>query len=657
MASITRAEALLVSGYGLVVGLSGTGGGDLDERIAATMERQLGLMGFSRSSPGLEGTAFEGMTPRQVLRSRNVAVVTVYAAVVPGAPVGTSFDVFVKAVSPSPDISLEGGILYTTELQIGPPSPFGGYNKKAIATARGPIFINPFAQEGTGTVSGQIGRVLGGGRIVSPLDLQIVLDNESFQRASDMTHAINNRFPAENGEGPTAHGRNRRVIEIGVPSAYREKASEFLNLLLHVQIDSGMPQEWAKRYSQALKAQPYLAEDLRWCLQALPQRAAVPFLRELYDSTERAPRMAAIRAGAGLGDPLVAPHLKRLAAEGSVEERVEAISMLGGLVAGPSVDTALLDQLEARELSVRIAAYEALAARAEQVQYQRYLDYLRSLPPAARATLSDRPIDAKSQLEMAGDTIQGVRRKQVEGKFVLDMVPRGEPLIYVTQQGRPRIVIFGTKAEVQRPVLVSVWPVRDEMELSGASGVEAASGGALPVASHKATIDRLVVVADSPTDDLRIMYRYPDSRDERGNVIRGATVTGKVSPDLASLIDFLAHTPSPDDPRPGLGMPYSEVVGALHAIQEAGAIDAAFAVEEDLLRAALTKAATVETAEDRPETRVEAERREKLRVFKAQKSPEAGVGAETGAERAPAAPEPPRSLVVPLPPPKVKEKK
>jgi hypothetical protein len=164
-------------------------------------------------------------------------------------------------------------------------------------------------------------------------------------------------------------------------------------------------------------------------------------------------------------------------------------------------------------------------------------------------------------------------------------------------------------------------------------------------------MDRLVLVANSAEEDLRIMYRYPDARDERGNVTPGITVTGKVPADLASVIEFLAHTPTPDDPRPGLGMPYSEVVGALHAIQDSGAIDAAFAVEEDVLRAALTRAASAETSEDRPETKVEAERREKLRVFEAQKPPEREAATEPEVKE----PEAPASLVVPLPPPKPKK--
>jgi hypothetical protein len=622
--TLTRANAVLVSGYGLVVGLPGTGGGDLDDRIAATMERQLGLMGVSRAAAELEGTPFEGMTPRQILRSKDVAVVIVYSAIVPGAPEGTIFDVFVRAASPSPDISLEGGLLWTTDLQIGPPAPVGGFNKRRIGTAYGPIFINPFAHD-AGTPDGygrNIGRILGGGTVTGPLPLQLVMDNESHQRARAITRAINNRFPQQPGDDPTARGSMGRsadeaigIININVPAAFRERSSEFLNLLLHVQVEDSVPHEFARRYVEALKSEPYLADDMRWCLQALPQKSALAFLRDLYDHPEERVRINALRAGAGLADALAAPHLKRLARDGSRDQRIEAIELMARLSAGPMVDVAIQEQLEAPELSVRIAAYEALADRAETIQMERLRVYARSLPAASRVTASQARFDPRTQMEIPGDNLQGVRRRVIDRKFLLDTVRGGEPMIYVTQSGRPRIVLFGDDLRLQKPALVSAWG------------------------------DRLMLVCDSPTDDFRILYRTPDRRSIDGDVIPGRTMTGKAPGTIPDLIEFLAHSPSPEDPRPGLGMTYSEVVGALHAFQTGRAIDAAFAIEEDVLRARIQSALESPEAEDRPETTIEAESRDKVRIFESLKP-----------DARPAEPAPPRSLIVPLPPPEQKKK-
>jgi len=138
-------EPSLVGGIGFVVGLAGTGGEPLDERVAATLERQMGLMGVGETG-AWEGTPLEGVSPRQLLSDPNTAAVVVTAAIPPGAPEGREFDVFVRALNAS---SLEGGRLWTTELRIGPPRTFGETTRRLIGEAKGDIFINPFARTPT----------------------------------------------------------------------------------------------------------------------------------------------------------------------------------------------------------------------------------------------------------------------------------------------------------------------------------------------------------------------------------------------------------------------------------------------------------------------------------------------------------------------------
>src|SRR5690606_8363589 len=108
--SVNGIQPTLVSGLGFVVGLNGTGGLALDAAVAATMERELGLRGISRGGNGTSGTAIDGLSPRELLRDPNTAVVTVFAAIPPGAPKGATFDVYVRALNAT---SLEGGTLWT----------------------------------------------------------------------------------------------------------------------------------------------------------------------------------------------------------------------------------------------------------------------------------------------------------------------------------------------------------------------------------------------------------------------------------------------------------------------------------------------------------------------------------------------------------------
>ncbi len=605
-------EPVLVSGYGLVVGLNGTGGGQIPDRIAATMERELGLKGINKGSEVLKGTALEGLSPRELLRSRDVAVVIVYGAVIPGAPRGAAFDVYVSPVSQAEDLSLEGGTLWTTELRLGPPTPTTGIKTTELAFARGPIFVNPFATPGSGGPSRQLGRILGGGAVSKPLELQVVLDNESHSRARAITEAINSRFGKQPGrEELVAHGRTARTIQITVPEEYSDRADEFLSLLNAIQIQQGFPQEFAKRYVDAMRAEPYLASDLAWCLQALPDRAATPFLRDLYQEPEMGVRLAALRAGAGLNDPLAVPALQSIATSApTTGARAEATRLLGKIRAGPNVDLALRDQLAATDLTVRVAAYEALAQRAERALLKKSLALREQHGPAVAADPDPRPT-----ISMSADSLQGVRRDAADGKFLLDRVPGGSPLIYISQQGRPRIVLFGDRPSISRPIVFSMWD------------------------------NRLMLAADSPTDELRARYRALDRPLGDGEKQLGEVITTKAPSDLASFILFLAHKPTPEDPRPGLSLTYSEVVGVLYQLQRAGAVEASFSVEDDLLQARLLQATQQLTAGDRPETPKDAERQ--LRVLDPVKD-----------QIAPAPRKPDNEpLVVPLPKPAPEKKK
>jgi len=415
---------------------------------------------------------------------------------------------------------------------------------------------------------------------------------------------------------------------VTVPSAYRDRSQDFLKLLLYTRVDQSMAPENARQYVEALKSQPYLADELSWALEALPQKTALPFLRDLYDSTQDAERWAALRAGASLGDALTAPRLKQLAKEGSTLVRTDAIALLGRLNAGPTVDLALQEQLESDLLRVRVAAYEALANRAERAQLRRWLAQQQYRPASTRVYVPEHLYDeARAQLELSADSPQGIERRLVEGKFLLDLVPRGDQLIYIAQQGRPRIVLFGPAVMLKRPLLISAWGGEDEP-----------TGATDP---RSLNLPRLMLVSDSPTDDIRIMYRYPDRIDASGDLVPGRSITSTTKPDVASLIDLLARQPSPQDPRPGFGMTYSEVVGAIYAIHRQGGIDAALAIEDDRFRARLLAAANSTTVEDRPEN---ADQASSIKVYEPVDKRAAPVGPRPGEPR-----EKP-NLVVPLPP-------
>jgi hypothetical protein len=562
-------EPTLVSGYGLVVGLNGTGGDVLPESIKSTMEREMGLMGIGKSND-FKGTAIEGLTPSQLLRDKNVAVVLVQAAIPPGAPVGATFDVYVRAINAS---SLDGGLLWSTDLRIGDANTFGQAQARTIARSRGPVFINPFADPGKedSGVTRTSGRVLDGGVVTNPLQIEMIVNTPSFQLVRSIASAINSRFPEGPGDqGATARGRSGPSEQTGiggsialrVPSRYRRTPDEFLEIVRHLRIDQNVPEQYARRYVEGVKAEPIMANDMAWCLEALGQKA-LPFIRELYEYPEIAPQMAGLRAGARLGDPRAASPLKQLALKGQGPIKTTAIDLLGRIDAGPAVDGVLKDLLKETDLVTRVAAYEALARRAERMQYNRLAAIQRADRDKGERRYSPTQLEILSELAFPGNSLVGVERRLVEDKFLLDLVPIGEPMIYIAQQGRPRIVLFGANMQVSRPSIVSTWS------------------------------DRLMMSADEGVNTVRVYY-MPNGADKP--VIQQCRET------LPEMIAFFAKKNVAGDPRPGLNLSYSDVVGVLHAMFKARATPASFATETDKLKSQLLAAASSLAPRERPET-------------------------------------------------------
>ncbi len=561
-------EPVLVSGFGIVVGVNGTGGGFIDPAVRATMERELARGGITRANarPGEIGKS-----PDEFLRDPNVAVVIVEAAIPPGAPRSAKFDVRVRALPNSGVTSLEGGILWTTELRIGPATTMTGVKTRIIAEARGPIFINPFVEPGAvekDGVSRDVGRILNGGVVTQPLKLEIALDNESHTRARAIVAAINTRFPqGPYDDDPIALGRSANSVALAVPVAFRQRPADFLGLVRHLSIDQSFQQERARQYVQSMKANPELAGDLAWCLRAIGP-PAVPFLREMYDYSQISPRLSALDAGAKLGDMRVLPHLIRIAESGAAGFRVPAIQLIAELPSSEEANAALRDLVNASTLDVRVAAYEGLVKRADV--------------SIDRLVVGDNPRYPK---------------------FFVDLVPANDPLIYITQQGEPRIVLFGGSGagfgarrdsiRLDKPLFVSAWN------------------------------DRLLLNADAPDAPVRVFYQ---------DVRTGRRVQENTAPEqLAALLQYLAHTPTPEDPSPGLSLSYSETVGALYEVHRQAGVTALFATEEDRLRAAVWEAARASDIEERPEVSAADEATGPAKVYEPQQpnQPPASAAGET----------------------------
>ena len=520
---------VVARGYGLVVGLKGTGSRDIPPPIRAYMIAQASKGGFGGHQ---HGDDVASISPEELLDSNDTAVVVVEAIIPQGALKGARFDVRVSALPQSDTKSLEGGILYTTELRPGMPTT-GGAQAFPLATAHGQVFVNPFAEPGALTKDSVIrttGRVLNGGEVTKDMPLKLRLINPSHSRAAILVTAINTRFPQElarfpgdprHQPEPTGRGESDSSIELNVPPSYRDRTEEFIDLLRHTSIVQSNAESIAMSIRRTLLANPIMARaaSLRW--EALGPRV-LPIIKDLYDHPEELPRMAALRAGAKLDDALVIPHLVTMAQSGSPDTRVEAIQLLSDLQFNPQVDLALRKLIDDADVEVRLQAYEALVERNDPY----------------------------------------MRRVNVDKKFIVDVVDSDRPLIYITQIGQPRIVLFGPDLSVERPMSVSAWS------------------------------NQLMLRAESEDPTVEVYYRRPEA-------VQGVIVS--VEARLEKLIEFLGHTTTVEEPAAGLGLSYGETVGAIHQMWLQKSIKADFRAEQDRILAAIMRQTRDDETSDRPE--------------------------------------------------------
>ncbi len=407
-------DPVVVRGYGLVVGLAGTGGRLMPAEVRAVMIQELARRGI-----GNPATSPEGWTPESVLNSADTAVVIVEGVVPPAATKDTKFDLRVTALPGSDVTSLEGGRLYTTDLRPGP-LLIGSKQAQIIAEGKGNIFINPFvdpkATRGD-AVNRLVGRVLDGGKVGKDLPLKLVLATSSHTRSRTIQSSINSIFPREQRQkSDTARGENADSIELCIPPSYHGKSEEFIQLVRHVPLDISATEVTALAVRKALIANPGSANDAMWRFRALGKRV-LPVIQDLYTYTEEDPRMAALEAGAALDDALAAAPLVEMAKAGTVSNRVRAIGLLSKMGFNPDIDVGLRPLLDDAEPDVRLATYDCLSKRKDRT----------------------------------------VRLLDIDGRFDVALVPSKLPMIYVAQSGRPTIAIFGDETAVERPLTHSAW--------------------------------------------------------------------------------------------------------------------------------------------------------------------------------------------------------
>lgn len=201
VASIEGVRDNQLIGYGIVVGLNGTGDSQQTVFPVQTLISTLQRMGVNVPTTGSANT----------LRVQNMAAVFIAATLPPFAEPGTKLDVTVSSAGDAR--SLNGGLLLMTALY--------GPDGRIYAQAQGPLVLGGYAAAANGNAKivnhPTTGRIPGGAMVERgvPLDLSrlpslsILLNDADFRTAERMADAINVEL-----KRPLAHAADSRRVDL-----------------------------------------------------------------------------------------------------------------------------------------------------------------------------------------------------------------------------------------------------------------------------------------------------------------------------------------------------------------------------------------------------------------------------------------------------------
>lgn len=221
IASIQGVRMNQLFGYGLVIGLNGSGdkgGTNFTSQALANMLEKLGIQVSAGD-----------------VKSNNAAAVMVSANLPPFARIGKRIDVTLSSIGNAK--SLQGGTLLL--------SPLKGVDGRIYALAQGPVSVGGFSigGKGGGGVTKNhptVGRISGGATVEREIGLSLrdktsltmILHHPDFMTASRIAQAINRDFERE-----MARPLDSGTLALEVPAVYQGRVVDLLARLGELDVD------------------------------------------------------------------------------------------------------------------------------------------------------------------------------------------------------------------------------------------------------------------------------------------------------------------------------------------------------------------------------------------------------------------------------------
>jgi flagellar P-ring protein FlgI len=221
LASVEGVRDNQLLGYGLVVGLAGTGDRQQTVFSAQSLANVLQRMGVTVAATAIT--------------VKNTAAVMVTATLPPFAQPGMKIDVTVSSIGDASN--LQGGLLIMTPLKAA--------DGQVYAVAQGALLTGGFAVGGVGTVKvvnhPTVGRVPEGALVekLSPsneprTEVKLQLKSVDFGTASLVAEAINKKYSYL--VVPPARASNGAVVTVAVPEGYINRPVEFIAELENISV-------------------------------------------------------------------------------------------------------------------------------------------------------------------------------------------------------------------------------------------------------------------------------------------------------------------------------------------------------------------------------------------------------------------------------------
>jgi len=219
IASFKGVRSNQLVGYGLVVGLNGTGDGNKSSFTIQSMVSMMEKMGVTVNA--------------NEIKVKNVAAVMVTADLPPFATTGSQIDALVSSIGDAQN--LQGGTLLLT--------PLKAINGDVYAMAQGPVNTGGFSAEGAGASVSKnfptVGRLIGGATVEKEINvdfngrtsLTLSLQSPDFTTAARVTDAINASF-----DESIASANDAGTVQLIVPPAYSGNIVKMVAMIEKIEV-------------------------------------------------------------------------------------------------------------------------------------------------------------------------------------------------------------------------------------------------------------------------------------------------------------------------------------------------------------------------------------------------------------------------------------